>query len=116
MIEIWIAFGTGKDLRYVPAHEISASFGPKKSVALPVFHPFTGCDTVSHFAPVAHGAPEEITNDVYSALARFNILMYDRTRTLVSIDETRKLLFTRKFHPIYSILELSPYLNCVRYI
>ena len=25
MIEIWIAFGTEKDLHYVPVHEISAS-------------------------------------------------------------------------------------------
>ena len=76
MIEIWIAFGTGKDLRYVSAHEISASLGLRQSVALPVFHAFTGCDTVSHFAHVAHGAPEEITNDLYSALERCPILMY----------------------------------------
>ena len=40
IIEIWVAFGTGKDLRYVPAHEISASLGPRKSLALPVFSCF----------------------------------------------------------------------------
>ena len=50
MIEIWIAFGIEKDLHYVPAYEISASLSPHKSRALPVFHAFTGCDTVSHFA------------------------------------------------------------------
>ena len=27
--EIWIAFGTGKDLPYVPYHDISASLGPR---------------------------------------------------------------------------------------
>ena len=42
MSEICIAFGTGKYFRYVPAHEISASLGPRKSLALPVFHAFTG--------------------------------------------------------------------------
>ena len=40
--ELWIAFGTGKNFRYIPAHEICASLGPQKSVALPVFHAFTG--------------------------------------------------------------------------
>ena len=54
MIEIWVAFGMGKDLRYVPVHEISASLDPRKSLALPVFHAFTGCDTVSHFAHVGN--------------------------------------------------------------
>ena len=84
-IEIWIEFGTGKDLRYVPAHEISASLSRRKAVALPVFHAFKGCDTVSHFAHGGtktawkvwethdnvtaalcelHSAPEEITDDV----------------------------------------------------
>ena len=30
MSEIWISFGTGKYFRYVHAHEISASLGPRK--------------------------------------------------------------------------------------
>ena len=124
MSEIWIAFGTGKYFRYVPAHEISASLGPRKSLALPVFHALTGCDTVSHFAHVGkktawtvwethdditaafceqRGAPDEISDDLYSALERFTILMYDRTRTTVSINETRKLLFTRKGRPMAAL-------------
>ena len=45
MIEIWIAFGTEKDLHYVPAYEISASLSHHKMLA--VFHAFTGCDIVS---------------------------------------------------------------------
>ena len=50
--ELWISFGTGKNFCYIPAHEMCASLGPQKSVALPVFHAFTGCDTVSQFAKV----------------------------------------------------------------
>ncbi len=48
--ELWIAFGTGKHFRYIAAHEIAASLGPNKSQVLPMFHAYTGCDTVSSFA------------------------------------------------------------------
>ena len=47
-------------------------------------------------------APDEISDDLYSALERFTILMYDRTRTSVSINE-RKLLFTRKGRPMAAL-------------
>ena len=48
--ELWVAFGTGKNFRYIPVHEIVASIGPYKSQALPFFHAYTGCDSVSSFA------------------------------------------------------------------
>ena len=88
-----------------------------------MFHSFTGCDTISHFAHVGKktawkvwethedvtaafyklcGAADERSH-VYSALKRFTILMYDRTRTSVSINETRKLLFTRKWRPMTAL-------------
>ena len=78
-----------------------------------MFHSFTGCDTVSHFAHVGNktawkvwethdditaafceqrGAADERSH-VYSALKRFTILMYDRTRTSVSINETRARVY-----------------------
>ena len=44
--ELWIAFGVGKNLRFLPVHEIASSLGPEKSKALPMFHAITGCDTV----------------------------------------------------------------------
>jgi len=37
----------------LPAHEISQSIGQEMSNALPFFHAFTGCDTVSCFT--GHG-------------------------------------------------------------
>ena len=52
-VEIWLAFGTGKNFRYLAAHKIAASLGSEKSLALPMFHALTGCDTVSAF--VGHG-------------------------------------------------------------
>ena len=48
--ELWIAFGTGKNFRYVPIQEIVATLGPVKYVAISYFHAFTGWDAVSFFA------------------------------------------------------------------
>lgn len=46
--ELWNAFGTGKNLNhYVPGHELCALLGLQKSMAMPVFHAFTRCDTLS---------------------------------------------------------------------
>ncbi len=47
--ELWVVFGTSKTFRYIPAHEIACSLGNRMASALPVFHAFTGCDTVSAF-------------------------------------------------------------------
>ena len=43
--EVWVTFGSGKNMRYIPAHPL----GTDKVSALPVFHALTGCDTVSFF-------------------------------------------------------------------
>ena len=48
--DIWVAFGTGKHLRYIPAHDTAKELGYEKALSLPMFHAFTGCDTVSSFA------------------------------------------------------------------
>ena len=47
--ELWVAFGVGKNFRFIAAHEIAKALGPDGCVALPMFHAFTGCDTVSFF-------------------------------------------------------------------
>ena len=48
--EVWVVLGTGSHFRYIAAHEISNNLGSGMSKALPVFHTFTGSDTVSCFA------------------------------------------------------------------
>jgi hypothetical protein len=45
---LWMTFGKGKDLRWIPIHDSVRSPGPR-SKALPFFRAFTGCDTVSTF-------------------------------------------------------------------
>jgi len=115
--ELWLAFGTGKNLKHLAAHEIASGLGPEKAQALPMFHALTGCDTVSSF--VGHGkktawkiwrvlpeltnalltlscAPSEIQEDVMKTIERFVILLYDRTNTSTDINVARQKLFARK--------------------
>lgn len=48
--ELWLEYGSGKTLRFLPIHSIAQSLAREKSEALPLFHALTGCDTVSFFA------------------------------------------------------------------
>ena len=48
--ELWVAFGTGKNYHMISVHGIYAALGVEKCLALPMFHAFTGCDTVSSFS------------------------------------------------------------------
>ena len=47
--EMWIAFSTGKNYRFIPIDDIISSLTPKTCFSLLAFHAFTGCDTVSSF-------------------------------------------------------------------
>ena len=50
LTELWVVFGTGKNYRVISAHGIYAPISVEKYLALPMFHEFTGCDTVSSFS------------------------------------------------------------------
>ena len=112
--EVWLAFGMGKLFRYYPIHEIARSLGPQKSLALPVFHAFTGCDTVSFFAGKSKksawdtwnvfpevtsvfleitNAPSELSEECTRNIETFVVLLYDRGSELKSVDEARQQLF-----------------------
>ena len=115
--ELRLAFRTGKNFRYLAAHEITAGLGPEKACTLPVFYALTGCDTVSSF--VGHrkktvwavwavfpeltyallklsSAPNDIPQEVMATIERFIILLYDRTSTCTEIDTTRRKLFAKR--------------------
>ena len=47
-IELWLAFGHGKNFHYIPAHEIAYNLGSSNSNAILFFHALTGCDTISY--------------------------------------------------------------------
>ena len=122
--ELWIAFGTGKHLRYIPAHEIAVSLAPSKSQALPFFHAFTGCDTVSAFHTkgkktawetwkvyedvtatllTLSTGPAQIKEEDVAVLERFTLLIYDHTSSLMDIDKARQEMFTKKGRAIEAI-------------
>ncbi len=47
--EIWVAFGHGSKLRYIPCHDIANKIGKEPSQGLLFLHSISGCDTVSSF-------------------------------------------------------------------
>lgn len=121
--EIWIAFGTGKSFRFLAAHEMARVLGPDRCTALPMFHVFTGCDTVSFFGGRGKrtawdtwrsynditsifvslaNTPESVESSVTS-LERFVILLYDRTSSLEDINQARKHHFAQKGRSIENI-------------
>jgi len=48
-ISVWVAFDAGKNFTYYHIHAVYNDLGSEKSLALPVFHSLTGCDTTSAF-------------------------------------------------------------------
>jgi hypothetical protein len=109
--ELWLAFGTGKQFRYLPIHDIVRSLVPERSLALPVFHALTGCDTVSFFGgkskkrawdtwnlfpEVTHSfleiatAPDKLSNKCTQTIERFVVLLYDCGSQLSSVDDARQ--------------------------
>ena len=47
--ELWVAFGMGKSYQEIRINSVYDKLGKDKSIALPYFHAFTGCDTTSQF-------------------------------------------------------------------
>ena len=102
-------FGKGKDFRWIPVHQTTRALGPRCR-ALPFFNAFTGCDTVSAFVGkekksalqtwnVFQAATEvftrlsapvsSITDDEFSIIEEFVVIMYDRESETNKFDEAR---------------------------
>ena len=112
---LWIAFGVGKQYRYIPIHDIVRALGEEKSQVLHVFHAFTGCDQTSGFlgrgksaawttwmsygeATTAFMALSKMPTmqDVLNAmpvLERFVVLLYDRTSVCQGVNDASKNSF-----------------------
>ena len=113
--ELWIAFGTGKKLRYLPIHSLCNSIGKQQSKSLLIFLALTGCDQVSffagrgkktawetwkHFEVVTLAfeslceAPAIVDVDIsLPILERYVVLLYDRVSACSSVDDCRRELF-----------------------
>ena len=109
--ELWATFGTGKSFRYLAAHEMAKALGPDCCTALPMFHAFTGCDTVSSFLVEArrvHGIMDDVTTAFYALAATpgtvpskigwkfWSDLWYCCTSSQESVNQGCKQLFTQK--------------------
>ena len=47
--QLWLSFGQGRNMRWIPAHELYRSIGPEKGRGITLFHAFTVCDVVSAY-------------------------------------------------------------------
>ena len=122
--ELWLAFGTGSNFCYIAIHSVVGGMDPRTCIALPVFHAFTGCDTISAFGrrgkktawktwevfPEVTEAFEhlllmehDISEASLSLLERFVVLLYDHTSDLGEVDDARKVLFTQKSRSLENI-------------
>ena len=115
--DIWVAFGVGKNYRHYSINALSTSLGTKRPQAIPMLHLISGSDTTSAFWGKekksfwqAWMAFEEVTDTfVYLAshpfepldsncenfrkIERLIVLVYDKTNTSLSINQTRRELF-----------------------
>ena len=112
--ELWVAFGTLNNFRYIPAHTISHSLGMQKSRALLMIHALTGCDTVSSFSGrgkksawetwtacpavtptlVSLSRMPNMVSDVdLEEIERYVVTLYSRTCPLSTGNEARRSLF-----------------------
>ena len=114
--ELWIAFGVGTSFRFLAVHEMANALGPERCMALPMFHAFTGSDTVSFFGGRGKktawkvwmgfddvtrafcdlGATPDAINESMELLERFVILLYDQTSAEISVNHARRQLSTKK--------------------
>ena len=115
--ELWVAYGTGKAYRYIPAHLITQQMGPAKSRALLSFHALTGCDTTSAFHekgkktawnvwlnfPDVTDAflhlstfPKEVDDTVMECIENCVVRLYDSNPDITSVNASRLELFYYK--------------------
>ena len=124
--ELWIGFGSGRNYRDIPIHEISRQLGEPRSMALPLFHALSGCDTTSQFFGIGKKTawsiwemypditetfvallanPEEFTMESshLQTLERFTVLMYSKSCGASRVNEARTQLFSHGLHSLDSI-------------
>jgi len=121
--QLWIDFGVGKARRHIAVHSVVNGLPCYIVDNIPFFHAFTGCDTVSTFYGIGKKtawkvwmtyrnidkvfgsfmAYDEINDDMFKTLQRFVVLMYDRTCPASTVNECRRLLFTKKSRTIENI-------------
>jgi hypothetical protein len=120
LFKLWVAFGSGKKFRFINVNTVFHHLGPKKAVGILMFHSKTGCDTVSAFNGIGKLSAWKVWGDspdvteifqmvsnkpftnvipystAFSHLEQFVINMYDKSNSAKSVNEARRLMFTKK--------------------
>ena len=135
--EIWVPFGVGNYLSYIPAHQIVSQLRSRPASALPNFHAFTGCDAVSSFAGRGTGRAMEslasvprgyICIGVFLSLSRgpavlaksclkplgrcLVVLQYCKTSRMVKVNEARQHQFFKRCRGLEIIPPTQTALSC----
>ncbi|KAJ8367592.1 hypothetical protein AAFF_G00314420 [Aldrovandia affinis] len=121
--QLWVAFGQGQHLRWVPVHDLCCTLA-EKSKGMLFFHAFTGCDVISAFrgkgkksawqtwdvCDEASGVfsklsqyPPVVDDEDLKTLEKFVVMMYDRSSTAEGVDDARLDMFSRKQRPYEAI-------------
>ena len=121
--QLWLAFGQGQNLRWIPVHDLCCTLA-EKSKGMLFFHAFTGCDIVSAFhgkgkksawqtwdvCDEASGVfcklskyPPVVDDEDLETLEKFVVMMYDRSSTAEGVDAARLDMFARKQRPYEAI-------------
>ena len=104
--DLWIAYGSYPNLRYIPIHEISLQMGTVRTKGIAVFHAYSGSDYTSSFwkkgkksawdawlaFPEVSTAfsflsqcPENIPETIFDLLKKFVCQMYNYLRHLTKV-------------------------------
>ena len=123
-LQLTIAFGSWQYFRYINFNKIAALLGEKRALALPMFHAFTGCDTVSFFAGKGKRSamkaweiastvtqsflsveqnPSLVSDEDMAIIEQFVVYLYDPTSELSSVNAVRLELFAKKNRSIENI-------------
>ena len=81
--ELWIAFGHGVKLRFIPCHLLSSRPGPLTSEGLLYLHALTGCDITSAF----RGIGKKTAWNVYISMPELPRLFTDLSRNQKPLSE-----------------------------
>ena len=121
--KLWVFLGTVSHLQCIVIHELMATMDPRYCHNLPIFHAFTGCDTVSFsgrgkktvwatwraslevtdaFIELER-MPSAVSDESMSWLERFVVCMYDNTSDIMEINEASKQLFAQKGRTLENI-------------
>ena len=105
----------GANFWYIPIHEVVTIMDPRICATPPMFYAFTGCDTFSAFCGrgkqtawnIWKAHPEvtevfeelqlmqtEICDMILKTIEQLVVLFYDHTSDIVTVNDSRKYLFT----------------------